>query len=510
MTLAATAALALAASTLVSAGPFDALFNPSPKMMASAVQPLRDLVEYRSEDGRLDVALEARQTTLPLSPYTITIKGATYNGLYGGPVLRVKPGDVLHVRLDNHLQQATNIHFHGMEVSPLGHGDNAMHMVLPGESWDYEIPIPADHPPGVYWFHTHGHQYAERQLMGGLSGTLVVEGFQEQVPATLPLQERILVLKDFTPDKAGNLQPVPKPFNFTVRTVNGQLHPSIAIRPGETQLWRLSNQTANSYFRLTLQGHQFTVIGRDAHPVVRPEITRELIIGPAERADVLVTAGAAGTYTLVSEATSTGPIGDEFPEQDLAVMVSAADPSLPPPPPLGALTILSEAKTSKPIPGDHIDAERTFAFSSDPVTGLFFINHSTFDHGRVDVQVPLGNTEEWTLRNAAQELHTFHIHQVSFQVLSINGKPVPFNGLVDTVDLPILGEVKVRIAFTDPLIVGRFMFHCHILEHEDKGMMQQIEVYDPKVGPLPEGAMDMSAMPGMNHDPAVQNAVSQF
>jgi FtsP/CotA-like multicopper oxidase with cupredoxin domain len=488
------------------AGPFDALFNPAP-VAAGPTEPLSDPAVFRSEGGRLDVELEARQTTVQLGSYTI--QGATYNGLYGGPVLRVKPGDVLHVRLTNHLQQATNIHFHGLEVSPLGHGDNAMHMVMPGETWDYEIPIPANHPPGVYWFHTHGHQFAERQLMGGLSGTLVVEGFQELVPATQPLQERLLVLKDFTPDSTGNLQAVPKPFNFTIKTVNGQLHPSIAIQPGETQLWRLSNQTANSYFRLSLQGHQFTVVGRDSHPVVHPETTRELIIGPAERADILVTAGGAGSYTLVAEKTSTGPIGDMFPAQDLAVMVSAADPSRASPVALSPLSVSSDASTSKPIPGDRIDAERMFTFSSDPVTGLFFINHSTFDHTQVDVLVPLGNIEEWTLRNAAEELHTFHIHQVAFQVLSINGKAVPFDGLVDTVDLPIHGEVKVRIAFTDPLIVGRFMFHCHILEHEDKGMMQQIEVYDPKVGPMPDDATNVSAMPGMNHDHTAPSAAPQ-
>jgi len=107
------------------------------------------------------------------------------------------------------------------------------------------------------------------------------------------------------------------------------------------------------------------------------------------------------------------------------------------------------------------------------------------------VKVPLGSIEEWTVRNASDELHVFHIHQVGFQVLSVNDKPVAFDGLQDTVNVPIHGEVKIRLAFTDPVIVGRFMFHCHILEHEDKGMMAQIEVYDPKLGPMPDGPMAM-------------------
>ncbi|MDR2215019.1 MAG: multicopper oxidase family protein [Nevskiaceae bacterium] len=477
--------IALVWATQAIAGPFDALLRRPPAISPQAA-PLQTPLEYRSQNGQLNVTLEAKETDTMVGPYAV--RGATYNGVYGGPVLHLKRGDVLHLKLINHLAQETNIHFHGLEVSPLDHGDNAMHMVQPGETWDYEIPIPADHPPGVFWYHTHGHQFAERQLMGGLSGTLIIDGFQDEVPATKPLTERLLVLKDFAPDKAGSLQSVPKPFHLTLKTVNGQFQPRIDIQPGETQLWRLSNQTANAYFRLSLQDHSFTIVGHDSHPLVNPQVTREIIIAPAERTDVLVTAGAAGSYTLVAEKTTTGPAGDMFGAQDLALMVSAVDSARPPPAPLAALSVSANARTSKPIPGDRIDAERMFTFSSDPATGLFFINHATFDHEEVNVSVPLGNIEEWTLRNSADELHTFHIHQVTFQVLSINGKPVPFNGLVDTVDLPIHGEVKVRIAFTDPLIVGRFMFHCHILEHEDKGMMQQIEVYDPKVGPMSDAS----------------------
>ena len=502
------ALLAAAAQAPARAGPIDSLFHASPKLPAGAPgEPLLTPTEHRSQDGELKVTLEAKESPVRIGPYEI--QGATYDGVYGGPVLRVKPGDTLHVTLINRLPQATNIHFHGMEVSPQGHADNSMHMVGPGQTWDYVLHIPKDHPPGVYWFHTHAHEFAERQLMGGLSGTLIVEGFQDEVPATKPLRERLMALKEFSADKVGRLNAVPKPVNGQIKTVNGQLTPRIDIRPGETQLWRLSDQTANTYFRLSLQGHSFTVVGRDSHPVVHPDTEKEVILGPSERIDVLVTAGAPGAYKLVAEKTDTGPAGDRFPGQDMALMVSAPDPSQPPPAPLGPLTV-ADAPTQKPIPGDHIDAQRLVSFSEDPVTGLFFINHQTFDHERVDVKVPLGNIEEWTIRNASDELHTFHIHQVAFQVISQNGKPVPFDGLVDTVNVPIHGEVKVRIAFTDPVIVGRFMFHCHILEHEDKGMMAQIEVYDPKVGPMPEGHMDMAgmeqgdadhAMPGMDHNP---------
>ncbi len=418
------------------------------------------------------------------------VEGATYNGSYAGPVLRLKPGDTLRMHFVNQLPQMTNVHFHGLAVSPKGHGDNSMHMVKPGETWDYVIPIPKDHPPGVYWFHTHGHDFAERQLMGGLSGTLVIEGFQDEVPVTKPLVEHLLALKEFSVGGGGRLNSVPKPLNGNLRTLNGQVDPEIVLQPGETQLWRFSGQTANGYVRLKLDGAKLTVIGRDARPILSPEVVSEVDVGPSERVDVLVTAGPAGLYRLVADKTATGPIGDQFPKQELALVKVAADPSRPEPQPLGPIQIF--APNQKPVPVEHIDERRLVVFSEDPVTGLFFINHQTFDPHRTDVRVPLGNVEEWTIRNSSEELHVFHIHQVPFQVVSINGVAQPFTGLRDTIDVPIHGEVTVRLAFTDPLIVGRFMFHCHILEHEDKGMMATIEVYDPKHPDADKGGMIMA------------------
>ena len=462
----------------------------------SAIQtgavPLRTPMEYRSVNGVLAVTIEARPTRVVIGDRVID--GATYNGDYGGPVLRLNPGDTLRMHFINHLPQITNVHFHGLSVTPEGHGDNSMHMIAPGETWDYIFTIPKDHPPGVYWYHTHGHDFAERQVMGGLSGTLVIEGFQIEVPATKPLVERLMAFKEFSPTGTGRLNHVPKPSHGAIKTINGQLDPQISMQPGETQLWRMSGQTANGYLRLRAKGVKLIVLGRDARPLLIPETTNEVLIGPSERVDVLATAGVAGRYSLMQEKTDTGPLGDEFPAQEMASIVVAPDPSRGPAAPLGPLVI--NAPKQQPVPGDHIDAHRLVVFSEDVTTGLFFINHQTFDPKRTDVKVPLGSIEEWTVRNASQELHVFHIHQVPFQVVSINGKSVPFVGLRDTIDVPIHGEAKIRLAFTDPKIVGRFMFHCHILEHEDKGMMATIEVYDPKKGPMP----DMKTSSAMSED----------
>ena len=353
----------------------------------------------------------------------------------------------------NHLPQITNVHFHGLGVSPQGHGDDSMRMIGPGESWNYVIPMPKDHSPGVYWFHTHGHDFAERQVMGGFSGTLVIEGFQDEVPATKPLVEQLMALKEFSPSSGGKLNNVPKPVNGTIKTVNGQVDPTVAMQPGETQLWRFSGQTANGYFRMRADGLKLTVIGREARPLLTPERTDEVLLGPSERVDVLVTAGTAGRYTLMQEKTSTGPNGDMFPAQLLVEVLVARDPSRPAPAPLEALTV--NAPKQRPIAAASVIKQRLVVFSKDVVTGLFFINHhQVFDPERTDIKVPLGSIEEWTVRNASEELHAFHIHQLPFQVVSINGKPQPFVGLRDTIDVPIHGEVKIRLAFTHPLILG--------------------------------------------------------
>ena len=115
-------------------------------------------------------------------------------------------------------------------------------------------------------------------------------------------------------------------------------------------------------------------------------------------------------------------------------------------------------------------------FSETGDGDTLFIDGRTFEPSRTDTRVKLGAVEEWTIRNESGELHDFHIHQTHFQVTEVNGVPEPFDGYRDIVNVPVHGEVKVIIPFTDPVIVGRFVYHCHLLSHEDKGMMATIEV----------------------------------
>jgi suppressor of ftsI len=425
--------------------------------------------EIFSHDGVLSATLVAAEEKVHVGGFELD--GATYNGVYAGPVLHVHPGDVMRLMLVNHLSQPTNLHFHGIQTSPLGNGDNAHLVIQPNSSFNYEVKIPLTQPPGLYWYHAHIHGIAERQIMSGLSGTLVVES-----PAPISVTQRLFVLKDMVfDDDIGNAE-IDDTMHGIVQSVNGQLTTNEAMRPGETQLWRFTNQSANRALHIALSGHHFRIVAEDGQATVNERSTSILDISPSARVDVLVDAGEVGRYALVAKGLMTGTGSEQTPDREIGLLGVTGD-ELPP-------TI---AAASTPAPPDlrtaRIDATREVVFSQTSITKAapqrFFVNGKLFDQGRIDVRVPLGNIEEWTIRNDSDDMHIFHIHQISFQVVEINGKPVPFTGYVDTVPVPERGQVKLRMPFTDPLILGQFVFHCHVLRHEDAGMMANIEVYDP-------------------------------
>lgn len=450
----------------------DRLFgtNASPSI-SDAKQALGMPLEYRSARGVLDVTLTIKEDRIQVGKYQINV--ASYNGEYAGPVLRVRPGDLVRVRLVNGLEdEVTNLHFHGLEVTPKGSGDNMMITVSQGASHQYEFRIPSTHRPGVYWYHSHMHLLSEDQVFDGLSGTLIIEPSSgTEFPN---IRERLMVLKNFQASPSGDAYKPDKTYRRDLRTINGQLMPRIEMRPGETQLWRFTNQAANLIYRITLKGHKFRVVARDGSPLPAEIVTDEIIIPSAGRVDVLVDAGAPGEYILVDERTFTGPQGNEFRAQNIGLVTVAGPQSKPAPP-------YVSSKPLDDLANVRIDKQRLVVFTEDDDARHYFVNGRSFDHARVDTRVPLGNIEEWTIRNSSDELHVFHIHQVTFQVMEINGVKQPFDGHLDSVIVPMWGEVKLRMRFDNPVIVGHFMYHCHILEHEDRGMMATIEVYDPRL-----------------------------
>lgn len=427
------------------------------------------LPEYHSVNGVLSATLEAAPTRVAIGDYAFD--GATYNGVYGGPVLRAAPGDLLRINLVNHLAEPTNLHFHGMHTSPLNNGDNVFISVAPGESFVYEVRIPENQPPGLYWYHSHLHGNAERQVNQGLSGALIIDGLTRQIPALDGITERLFVLKDYANDDDENslLQDY---YHGLIRTIDGRSSVDIAMRPGETQLWRFTHQGAKFIAQLAAAGLRLRVIAVDGVAMTRAVPTEVLEIPPASRVEVLAEAGEPGAYELTGVKLMTGVDKNYSINRSLGRITVAGEPMAPP---LDALAFPPRPDLSR----SAIARTRVIELSQLNDDEHFFLNGKAFDHDRVDIRVPLGDVEEWTVRNKSSDAHMFHLHQTHFQVVETNGAPEPPLALLDNVKVPARGEVKIRVAFTESQIVGRFVYHCHVLLHEDKGMMGIIEVYRP-------------------------------
>jgi suppressor of ftsI len=453
------AGLVLAVSMLIGVGA-----SPAPTLPP----PLSDMPEIVSHDGVLDATLEARTGKTVFDGLTVDTYG--YNGSFAGPVLRARPGDTMHIRLANRLNEPTNLHFHGMQGSPLGHGDN-VHLSVPGGAdFDYEIKIPLHQPPGAYWYHAHEHGLAEKQVGHGLSGALMIDGFTDRIPGLEHVRERLLAFTSIEIEDSDD-PVINDELHGVVQTVNGRTSVQETARPGESVVWHLTNHDANQALHLSLEGHRFIVLGRDGAAIVHPYEEEVLYISPAARLEVLVTAGTAGDYKISTKNVLTGKGAALSRDRVIGHFVVSGPPATP---------TSFKLPDMRDLSGLAVTGYRTFVFSQSKDSEKYYINGRLFDATRTDTRVNLGDVEDWTIRNDTDDMHAFHIHQLAFQVMSINGKPEPFNGLLDTVRVPERGELTVRLAFTRPEIVGSFMYHCHVLKHEDKGMMQIIEVIDPK------------------------------
>ncbi len=428
----------------------------------------RDPPAISSHDGQLRETLDARSGPVDISGATIS--GRTYNQGFVGPTLVVKPGDLLDLTTRNHLSDMTNLHTHGLFVSPAGNSDNVFVMVSGGATFENVYQLSDDVSPGTYWYHSHAHPLAEDQVFGGMSGVLIVEGLARSAPRELQhLREHVFALKDFQVDPGGRIPSENIDSDApTIRTVNGLVDPRLTMRPGETQLWRLANIGADIWYQLHVDGMQFHVIGEDANPVSEVTAADELLLPPGKRYDVLVQAPQQpGRLTLETLKYSTGPAGDTYPRTELATVdVKGAGQDL--------LDLPTSLASLDDLRNDPVAQERTFDFSESANGNEFYINGQQFDPNRVDAPATLGTTEEWTVTNSSQEQHPFHIHVNDIQVVSVNGEPYDAKSWQDTVVLPVGGSVVMRMRFRD--YTGQYVFHCHILAHEDNGMMAVVNV----------------------------------
>ncbi len=450
-----------------------------------------------------------------------------YNYQTGGqiveaPTLRLNPGEVLNLEVQDRIQNndatkmnmgapsgpvcgdggaatinSTNVHFHGMNVPPVCHQDDVINtLIQPGTpGFQFNVKVPTTEPPGLYWYHPHVHGFTEFQVNGGAAGALIVEGMEKVRPEVAGLTERVFVIRQ------QYLVPwIPGPYqlsiNYEVSPFLG-LKPTIEMKPGERQFWRVANATLQDFLQLQFQEgtpQPMEIIALDGYPLPQTRTQTTILVPPAGRAEFIVTAPpAGGSATFFTDAYSTGPTGNPDSAQVIANIQTTTANSSP---------ASSIPKATVPASGDAV---KFFDWAQRPATTqrkLYFSEefggtngpiqfYITVDGQRQKVFDPneepvistkVGAVEDWTIENRALETHAFHIHQIHFRVLEVDGKPAANTDLRDTIEIPFWDgkspyhSVKLRMDFSDPTTAGTFLFHCHLMLHEDLGMMHKILV----------------------------------
>jgi FtsP/CotA-like multicopper oxidase with cupredoxin domain len=438
---------------------------PPPPFVGVTGQPLVQPEVRTSIDGVLDTSLEAKIGTVTVAG--VEVNSLSYDGMFPGPTLRIKHNDTLKLALTNNLEDITNIHTHGFHVSPKDNSDNIFIHVNPGETFNYEYDLPPTNLPGTYWYHPHAHGNTSEQVTFGLAGAIICEGGLDELEGIKGLTEQIMVLQ--TTQFDGNGQMFPKDSQTAMsrmRLINGQLQPTITMRPGETQRWRILNVCSDDFFLLSISGHQLNQIAGDGNAYKRTHVQDQILLAPAERADILIQASTTpGSYEF--RTLQWGPSYQAQPDLLLATLIVEGDPIDPQPIPMDLIPF--EDLSTLPI-----DNARVIEFQEPGAPLYLAIDGKHWDPDRVDQTVKLGDLEEWTIINSSSHWHPFHIHVNDFQVVGFNGEDVEALAMNDTVSLPPGTSTVIRIPFYE--FDGKFVFHCHILEHEDFGMMATVEV----------------------------------
>lgn len=415
-----------------------------------------------------------------------------FNQPFLGPTLRLPSTSVTRAEVHNTLDQAISVHWHGLVVP--GDVDGGPHqMVQPGDTWTPELPV--DQPPATVWYHSHTHQKTAAQVQKGLAGVLQLSDGQDDargLPSTYGVDDLTLVLQDRRFDRSGRMDytlSMPETmmgFLGDTMLVNGQIGATAVVPKGIVRLRLLNGSNARIYTLTMADGRPMHLVGTDTGLLDHPIPLDVLTLAPGERYELLVDFGDGRDVALLSgQSVNTGMMGGMMGGRQASgppfeVLPFTIDPSLP-----ARVTALPDelgAKRPDIDPAGAVARDITLDMAMGPGMMMraggdrFSINGRAFDMGHLNFTAELGQLERWTI-SANMMMHPFHVHGVTFQVLSENGqKPRPQNtGWKDTILVD--GQTEILMHFDRPASAQLpYMFHCHILEHEDAGMMGQFTV----------------------------------
>lgn len=494
-----------------------------------ARQELKNPLAKLAVNGRIDGPLVAKVAEVDIG-IGARVRTFTYDGALPGPTWDLRPGQTIAVELKNELPAVgahgevahpesatatasygstidlamnrphgwtnTNLHTHGLHVSPSdtesGAGDDVFLVLEPGKSQRYDIKVPEDHTGGFFWYHPHLHGGVKQALRGGMAGAIIIRGEIDEVPEVAAAAEKLLVLqdvelsKDFvlqdpTPDDPnGNYWPDDQEFWI----VNGQYRPIITMRPGEVQRWRIVNAAASWVAHLSLAGHQLHALAWDGYTLAEVDAIDEADVVPGGRLEVLVRAGGLGEYDL-----------ELLPASQIPVVAPTNNPTAEP----GASTLPRVVATVR-VEGEPISPEmplptklpaydpkirpiskrRSVSYEAvfGPAPGNAFlalgVDHIPFNPEAPPYEMRVGTAEEWLVEDMDDGFtHIFHIHINPFLVTEVNGIPLSPPQWRDTYQL---GPNSFRMQMNLEDFTGRYVHHCHYVDHEDMGMMEAVEV----------------------------------
>jgi bilirubin oxidase len=417
----------------------------------------------------VEVTIVAEAVKLTIIPGT-TSDAYAYNGRVPGPMLQAYEGDKVIVHFINKLPEPSTIHWHGLHIPNKSDG-SPYYPVAPGKSYDYVFTL-AKGSAGTYWYHPHPDHSTGRQIGKGLFGSFIVRSHEDPLPASIV--DKVIVLSDnrFKPDGTIDFADPASPqggidFNNGRECVhifvNGEMDPTLTIRSGEVQRWRIINASAARVFRLAIPGQTLIHVGSDGGLFEHPVEVKDILVANSERVEILVRGtGAPGSTAVLQNlpydrySPQTRP-ADWDKIRDLATLKYTDEAPVEP---------IAIPATLRKIPVlDTLLAKRTRVFALQQG----FINGRLHDMNRIDERAKLGDTEIWKIENLVGMDHPFHLHGFQFQVIDRDGIPEAQRSWKDTINLPKHSVARIIVRFAD--FPGMWMYHCHILDHEDHGMM---------------------------------------
>lgn len=437
--------------------------------------PIPPEAESRLTGGIRTFALRAQEGSWQFQPGQDTSTWG-FNGPYGGPTLRANVGERVAVEVTNELPEATSTHWHGMHL-PAEMDGGPHQMIEPGDSWRAEWQV--DQAPCTLWYHPHPHGETERHIYRGLTGMFWLDDPEDPVTAALPhsygVDDVPVIIGDksfedgeLVIDDGGNEVGL----LGDVVTVNGVAGARLDVTTTLVRLRILNASPARTY-SLGISGRSMLMIASDGGLLRSPLEVDRIRLSPAERAEVLVALEPGEDVRLHSFEPELGSVAAPFAvgandSFDVLRLVAAEE--------LAGSSDVPKQLASFGLDPAAVRARRRFELEGREINGV------RMDMARIDETVKVGATESWTVVNRNLFPHNFHVHDVQFEVHSIDGEPPPpeLAGRKDTVYLEPRRDYELLLRFTDytdPQMP--YMYHCHLLRHEDEGMMGQFVVVQP-------------------------------